>query len=121
MNDRPLEPVMQKVFVAQHNPEAHFLCGLLDASGIEAEVRGEALFTTIGGAPTIPGVSPEVWVANADQVPQAREIIHRYVKGMASAGSEGPAWTCSGCGEVHEAQFTACWSCGAAQPGTESA
>lgn len=108
---------MLQVFVAQHLPEAHFLCGLLEASGIESEVRGEALFTTIGGAATIPGASPEIWVARPDQVAQARVIIRGYVKGIASTEAMGPAWTCL-CGEVHESQFTACWACGAAQHGT---
>jgi GNAT superfamily N-acetyltransferase len=106
---------MQKVFVAQHHPEAHFLCGLLEASGVAAEVRGEALFTTVGGAAIIPGAAPEVWIADPQQLSQALELIHRYAKGEPPEVL-GPAWSCPACGEAHEPQFTACWSCGGARP-----
>ena len=112
---------MQKVFVAQHHPEAYFVCGLLEASGIDAEVRGEDLFTTVGGAAVIPGASPEVWVLNPDQAPSALELIHRYSMGEPSLEASGTAWPCPTCGEVHEPQFTACWKCGAARPGPISA
>lgn len=106
---------MQRIFIAQHHPEAHFVCGLLEASGIAAEVRGEALFTTVGGAAIIPGAAPEVWLADPGQLPQAREIIRRFVKSEAPEASGG-AWSCPGCGEAHEPQFTACWKCGAIRP-----
>jgi ribosomal protein S18 acetylase RimI-like enzyme len=111
---------MQKLFVAQHHPEAHFVCGLLEADGIAAEVRGETLFTTIGGSAVIPGTSPEVWLADTGQLPQALEVIRRFVKGEAPA-TQGGAWTCPGCGEAHEAQFTACWYCGGARPAAAAA
>jgi GNAT superfamily N-acetyltransferase len=111
---------MQKVFTAQHHPEAHFLCGLLEASGIAAEVRGEALFTTIGGAATIPGAAPEVWIARADQLDRAREVLHLYVHGGGVPVAAGGAWRCPACGEVHEPQFTACWNCGTARPDAQA-
>jgi GNAT superfamily N-acetyltransferase len=107
---------MQKLFVAQHHPEAHFVCGLLEARGIAAEVRGEALFTTVGGAAIIPGAAPEVWIARTDQLTKARELLHRYVHDGTGAVSAGADWRCPACGEAHEPQFTACWNCGAAKP-----
>lgn len=84
---------MQRVFIAQHHPEAHFVCGLLEADGIAAEVRG----------------------ADPDQLRQAREIIRRYAKGEAPEAT-GSAWSCPACGEAHAPQFTACWQCGADRP-----
>ncbi len=105
----------QRIFIAQHHPEAHFVCGLLEASGIAAEVRGEALFTTVGGAAIIPGASPEVWLADPGQLFQALEIVRRFSKGEALEAGGG-VWSCPACGEAHEPQFTACWKCGADRP-----
>jgi hypothetical protein len=107
---------MRKVFVAQHHAEAHLLCGLLETHGIEAEVRGEALFTTVEAASVIPGAAPEVWVLRPAQVPQALEIVRRFSMGEAFPDSSGPTWRCPDCGEPHEPQFTSCWKCGAARP-----
>jgi len=109
---------MLKVFTAQHHAEAHFVQGLLQASGLEAEVRGEALFTTLEAASAIPGAQPEVWLLDPSQAPQAREVIQRYSQDEAGPASSGPSWQCPQCVEVHEAQFTACWNCGTARPGS---
>ena len=111
---------MPKVFVAQHHAEAHLVAWLLEASGIDAEVRGEALFTTIEAPNVIPGATPEVWVANPAFVPLALDLVRRYARGEALPGTSGPAWQCPGCSETLEAQFTQCWKCGAAKPGTVS-
>lgn len=111
---------MQKVFVAQHHAEAHLVAGLLRANGIESEVRGEALFTTIGGSAVIPGASPEVWVLDPTQIPQAADLIRRFSKGEALPESSGPSWQCPKCGEHHESQFATCWQCETAKPGPTS-
>jgi hypothetical protein len=107
---------MVKVFVAQHHAEAHLVTGLLQSHGISAEVRGEALFTTLEAPTVIPGAAPEVWVANPAQVPQALDLVRRFARGEALPGSSGPAWQCPACAESLEAQFTECWSCGTAKP-----
>jgi hypothetical protein len=107
---------MQKVFVAQHHAEAHLVTGLLRSHGIDAEVRGEALFTTVEAASVIPGAAPEVWVSNPDQVLQALDLVRRFSRGEALPQSSGPSWRCPACGETLEPQFTECWKCGAAKP-----
>jgi putative signal transducing protein len=91
---------MQKVFVAQHHAEAHLVNGLLRSHGIDSEVRGEVLFTTVEAASMIPGASPEVWVLNSHQVPQAMDLIQRYSKGEALPGFSGQPWQCPKCGEA---------------------
>jgi hypothetical protein len=111
---------MPKVFVAQHHAEAHLVTGLLQAYGIAAEVRGEALFTTIEAPSVIPGAAPEVWVANPAHVPLALDLIRRYSRGEALPGSSGSNWQCPTCSETHEAQFTECWKCSTAKPGPGS-
>lgn len=101
-----------KVFEAQHHAEAHFVAGLLNASGISAEVRGESLFTTVEGGTAIPGMRPSVWILEDRQQEKAREILSNYTTGEgAPTFSEGP-WKCPRCGEIHEPQFAACWNCG---------
>ena len=107
---------MQKVFVAQHHAEAHLVEGLLRSHGIDGEVRGEALFTTVEAASMIPGAAPEVWVSNPDQVPQALDLVRRFSKGEDLPQSSGPSWQCPKCCETLEPQFTECWKCGTAKP-----
>lgn len=107
---------MQKVFVAPHHAEAHLVTGLLRSHGIAAEVRGEALFTTVEAASVMPGAAPEVWVSNSGQAQEALELVRCFSTGGTLPGSSGPTWLCPACGETLEAQFTECWNCGAAKP-----
>lgn len=111
---------MLKVHVAQHHAEAHLVTALLQARGIAAEVRGEALFTTLEASAIIPGAAPEVWIADPTQEAEARELVRLHVKGLAFPEGAGPTWRCPACGETHEAQFTACWKCDTVQPGASS-
>lgn len=112
---------MLKVFVAQHHAEAHLVKGLLQSHDIAADVRGEALFTTMEAASILPGAAPEVWVLHPSQAPQAEDLIRRFVKGEAFLHASGSPWPCPKCGETLEPQFTTCWKCGAAKPSPASA
>lgn len=105
---------MKKVFVAQHPTEAHLVAGLLDSRGIPTEVRGEALFTTRGEVPVTQSTLPTVWVLDDGQADEALQILRE--EAPAGAGADHP-WTCAGCGETIEAQFTTCWKCEAPRPG----
>lgn len=107
---------MLKVHTAQHHAEAHLVAGLLQARGIAAEVRGEALFTTLEAPSVIPGAAPEVWIADPTRESEALALVRRHVQGLASPEGAGPAWQCPACGETHEAQFTACWQCETPRP-----
>ena len=108
---------MQKVFVAQHHAEAHLVAGWLRSHGIEAEVRGEVLFTTVEAASVLPGAAPEVWVSDPGQIREALDLVRRFSAGEALPGSSGPSWPCPTCAETLEPQFTECWNCGTARPG----
>ena len=111
---------MPKVFIAHHHAEAHLVRGLLQAGGIEAEVRGEHLFTTVEAASMIPGGTPEVWVAHPGQVQSAMAIVQRFLEGEAPTAS-GQGWICPQCAESLEPQFSDCWNCGTARPVLASA
>lgn len=106
---------MLKLFEAQHHAEAAMVVHLLEAVGIGAAVRGESLLTTVEGAPAIPGLRPTVWVEDTADVDLAREVVERFSQGQIVTLPGETPWTCA-CGEPHEAQFGACWSCGAPRP-----
>ena len=101
-----------KVFVAQHHPEAHLLCGMLQSEGIEAEVRKEALLSVMEASTVIPGMQPEVWILDSSQMPLALNVIERFQNQTESAETIQITWQCENCGEILESQFTDCWSCG---------
>src|SRR5262249_36399119 len=62
---------MKKVFVARNPAEAHLVKGMLEAAGLKAEVRGEALWGTRGETPLDAETSPTVWVLDDKHVPEA--------------------------------------------------
>lgn len=105
---------MTQVFVAQHPTEAHFIKGVLEASGIAAEVHGESLFAARGGAPATAETLPTVWVVDDADVARAHSLLATTAE--VAGGAPGLSWTCSACGELVESQFTECWSCGTARP-----
>lgn len=110
----PLE--MRQVFVAQHPTEAYFVKDLLEREGIDAEVRGEALFGMRGEAPVTPDTLPSVWISDERQTEKAIAIMAAYRHGDARAATAGPPWRCPRCGEQIESQFTACWRCSSTRP-----
>ena len=107
---------MLKVFVAEHQAQAHLVEDLLRSNGVEAHVVGESLLNTIPGPSVIPGTAPEVWILNSEQASAAQELIRRFTAGESLPESSGPSWQCPNCREVHESQFSECWKCGAAKP-----
>jgi hypothetical protein len=107
---------MIKVFTAQHHAEAHWIRGLLQAEGIPAEIRGEHLFGATGAASgIIPGMLPTVWILDDSQFYRAKTIVTRFLRGTGTV-IPGPVWTCPGCGEKLEPQFSDCWKCGTPRP-----
>lgn len=99
---------MKLVHTAAQSTEARVLRQLLEAEGLAVLVKGEHIDTLRGEIP-IPEAMPTVWVLDDAEESRAREILASYLTG---AGETGEAWTCGGCGEEHDAQFGACWSCG---------
>jgi hypothetical protein len=69
---------MKQVFVARNPVEAHLVKGMLEARGIRAEVRGEALWGTRGETPLATDTLPSVWVFDDLQVPEATRVLAEY-------------------------------------------
>ena len=104
---------MKQVHVAKHAPEAHLIRGFLESNGIAAVVRGEFLTSGWGELPVdVCGV----WIIDDAQYEQAHALLVSFLRGDLARQHRGEAWTCAGCGERLEGQFTQCWRCGAMRP-----
>lgn len=103
---------MKRVFIARHSAEAHFVRGLLETEGIQAEVRGEDLSGVRGGVPVTPDTSPSVWIVEDSEAEHAHTLVTRYETGAGLESGASSSWQCSRCGEQVEGQFTSCWKCG---------
>ena len=100
---------MPRIFVARNVTEAHIVSGMLNAAGIQAEVRGQYLAGGYGELPITVDTMPSVWIGDPAQGANARSLIAEYER--PTAGKAAP-WRCEQCGDVHAGQFTACWKCG---------
>ena len=54
---------------------------------------------------------PQLLVLEDDDAARASELVAAVLAPPADASP----WRCTNCGERHEAQFAACWRCGAAR------
>ena len=104
---------MTKVYTAADPVQAHVLRGALEAAGIDAEVRGDYLFSTRGESPVTFDTLPAVWVVNDDDLEASRAVIAEFER--RSANGPVATWKCV-CGEVNEQQFDRCWNCGGGRP-----
>ena len=60
--------------------------GLLERQGIDAEVRGEALFGLRGEIPITSDTLPTVWVMKDAQLKRALEFVADYERGKTKTG-----------------------------------
>ena len=103
---------MKKLHAARHAVEAHLVCGFLGSHGVDAQVRGEFLTSAWGELPTD---VCSVWVKDDAQFALADELLQSFLKGSYARQFGANRWTCGGCGESLEGQFTECWNCGTAR------
>lgn len=102
---------MRKVYIALDVTRAAIVRGMLEANGIQATVRGEALFGARGLLPVSIETAPSVWVDDA-QYDRARALIDAAEQ---QREHSGPPWTCPACSEVVDAELGECWRCSAAR------
>lgn len=100
-----------KIYEAANPPQAEIVKDYLGGHGIEAEVRDQHLW---GGVGELPADSyPSIWVFEESRLAEARKLVTAFERGDTALS---PAWTCPGCAERLEGQFTRCWNCGAQRP-----
>jgi hypothetical protein len=99
-----------KVYTASDPLMAHLLRSALEAAGVEAQVRGEYLWSARGATPVTTDTLPAVWIVSDDDLDAAAAIVQDFERRTIN----GPiaTWTCASCGELNEEQFTVCWNCG---------
>ena len=85
----------------------HHYRNLLEAEGIETEIKNEHFGDLLAGMPL---TESQLWVVNDLDYDRAKQLID----GTAFEESPRDNWKCSACGEENEGQFAACWKCGAA-------
>ncbi|MEZ4280544.1 MAG: DUF2007 domain-containing protein [Myxococcota bacterium] len=103
---------MKQIYVATDPVDAELVKGMLAAHAIEATIQGGAVFALRGEIPMTTDTLPTVWVLDDVDFDRARALVDADLQRRAASASGGRAWTCSGCGETLEAQFTHCWRCG---------
>jgi hypothetical protein len=84
---------------------------LLENEGIACRIRNEYLAGAAGELPPV-DCWPELCVDDPDE-----QRARRIIAGVRNASAPAPAWTCAGCGECIEGQFTDCWNCGRMRDG----
>ena len=84
----------------------HHARNLLEAEGIRAVVKNDILASAMGELPPAE-CQAELWVRALD-AERAEALLYRK-----APMEGGQPWTCAGCGERCEPQFTQCWRCGA--------
>jgi len=98
---------MKRVFSSHNLVLVHHFRNLLEAEGIETEVRNQMLSSAMGELPPAE-CQAELWVLHDEDKARAEEALRR-------PPVRGPDWKCAGCGEILGAQFAQCWKCGASR------
>jgi hypothetical protein len=94
---------MKRVFSSHNLVLAHHSRNLLEAEGIETEVRNQVLSSAMGELPPAE-CQAEVWVVKDEDAARAFGVLRR-------PAPAGPDWICNECGESSGPQFTQCWKC----------
>jgi hypothetical protein len=88
--------------------EVHHLKNVLEAEGISCYLRNE-LLTRLAGEIPFTECALELHLADEADRWRAERVLEAWRR---AAPGPAEAWTCGGCGERLEGQFTDCWRCG---------
>ncbi len=101
-----------EVYIAADGPEAHFLRNMLIDAGINAEVLGGTVSSSLG-LPAGVEAAPSVLVHKADEA-RAREILTEWEKQHRKPHPDDEprrAWKCPNCSELVDEEYELCWNC----------
>jgi hypothetical protein len=110
------ELAMKRIYSAKDPLMIGHLKNVMATFGIKCITRKLDLISAAGQLPPTE-CWPELWVVDDDKASRARSILK---KTMAPLASVKKSWTCSGCGEKIEGQFSECWNCGCDRAGVKS-
>jgi hypothetical protein len=84
------------------------LKNVLSAAGIACVARNIDLISAAGELPPVE-CWPELWVMDDEKYGRAQAVLK---KTLAPLRVVKKPWTCTGCSETIEGQFSECWNCG---------
>lgn len=105
---------MIKVFAAPNAAVVKLAADILEQHEIGFVIRNDRIGSAVGEIPWTEAW-PEIWLLDARDEERAHKLLAPFEDPDVGA-AEARSWTCPGCGERIEGQFTQCWSCGAAAP-----
>ncbi len=100
---------MKTVYSASNISLVSIFQTILEGHGIACWIRNQYLSAGTGEIPPIE-CWPQLCVDDADFA-EAERIVQE-----ALAVQDQAPWTCAGCGEEIEGQFSECWKCGKERP-----
>ena len=92
------------------------LKNVLAAAGIKCVARNVDLISAAGELPPV-DCWPELWVIDDEKFGRAEAVLKKTLGPLRVVRKP---WTCAGCGESIEGQFSECWNCGRDRSGREA-
>ena len=109
---------LTRIFTGRDSLQAHHVCALIKAAGIDATVLGDALNLARSEVPNTEHNLPTIYV-KAEDAEVAAAIIEEWNNNNAHTDPDSPdnqPWDCPSCQESIEPQFTECWNCNTENP-----
>ena len=107
---------MKRIHSAKDPLMIGHLKNVMATFGIKCVTRKLDLISAAGQLPPTE-CWPELWVVDDDKANRARAILKKTLAPLASVKKP---WTCGGCGEKIEGQFSECWNCGCDRAGVKA-
>src|ERR1700722_16963014 len=101
---------MKKIYSTENRVTIYLLKSKLEEQGILCTIKNEN--PPLAGEITPIIAWPELWILDAEQDIQAKNIIQEE---LSKSSEPQKNWQCSHCGECLEGQFNICWKCGASK------
>lgn len=99
---------MKKLYVSQNLVDVETRKEILEQLQIPCMVKNQRS-AMLGGEVPFVEVFPELWVLNDEDLETAKTLLDDWEQ---ATSQNATSWTCGGCGEVHQKEFTSCWKCG---------
>ncbi|MSP38318.1 MAG: DUF2007 domain-containing protein [Deltaproteobacteria bacterium] len=107
---------MQRIYSSKDSLMIGHLKNVMASFGIQCVTKKLDLISAAGELPPIE-CWPELWVIEDNKANRAKSILK---KALAPLSSVKKPWSCLGCGENIEGQFSECWNCGCDRAGVKS-